>query len=392
MKHRLAWLLVILLLVISPSLAQDTNLADACVEAYDPDMDYFPDKAEVTRAEGFEIEYFNHYKVVRTLIPYPGAEEPAEYVLVQCGTPAPEGYDDVPMVEVPVDSFVALSTTQLPHLDALGRLDSLIALDSFLYAYTPDVIEMIEAGELVEVGASFNINVEVVLDLEPDVVISHGFNPDTDAHPVLANAGVFSVINSEWLEPTLLGRAEWVKFTGAFFNEEARATEVFDDIVSQYEATSEIARSVPQEERVTALWNTPFNDAWTIPSHESWVGQLLTDAGVNWVLMDEAGGVNQDFSFEAVYEAGFDAPVWVTNAFQVSTLDQLAALDARYADFAAFQSGEVYNNNARENANGGNDFWETGVTNPHLLLMDLVALFYPDLMPGHELVFYQKLG
>ena len=149
---------------------------------------------------------------------------------------------------------------------------------------------------------------------------------------------------------------------------------------------------MPQDERLTILWNTPFNNAWTVPSQESWVGQLLADAGVNWVLMDEAEGVNEDFAFEAVFEAGFDVPLWVTNAFQVSTLDQLTALDARYADFAAFEYGEVYNNNARENANGGNDFWETGITNPHLILQDLVKIFYPDLLPDHDLVFYQKLG
>ena len=381
--------LIFVLLFSVPVLAQEASAA--CVETYDPDVDYFPDKAEVTHAEGFEIAYFNNYKILRTLSPYPGAETPAEYVLVQCGTPAPEGYDGAQIVEVPVDRFVALSTTQLPHLNALGRLDSLVALDSFLYTGTPEVIEMIEAGAVVEVGAMSDINVEAVLDLEPDVVMSNGFNPDTDAHPVLLEAGVFSVVNSEWLEPTLLGRAEWVKFTAAFFNEEAQATEVFDDIVSQYETISEIAATVPDDERVTALWNTPFNDAWTIPGRESWVGQLLADAGVDWVLMDEAEGVNQDFSFEVVFEAGLDAPVWVTNAFQVTTLEQLAGMDGRYMDFAAIERGEVYNNNARENANGGNDFWETGVTNPHLLLMDLVKIFYPDLLPDHELMFYLRV-
>ena len=76
-----------------------------------------------------------------------------------------------------------------------------------------------------------------MLDLDPDVVMTNGFNPDTDAHPVLMDAGIFTALNSEWLEPTLLGRAEWIKFTALFFNAEAQATAVFEDIVSQYEAT-----------------------------------------------------------------------------------------------------------------------------------------------------------
>ena len=111
-----------------------------------PMLIIFPIKLELTHAEGLEIEYFNNYKIVRTLTPYPGAAEPFEYVLVQCGTPAPEGFENAQMVEVPVDSFIALSTTQLPHLNALGQLDYLVGVDSFLYLNTPEVIAMIERG------------------------------------------------------------------------------------------------------------------------------------------------------------------------------------------------------------------------------------------------------
>jgi iron complex transport system substrate-binding protein len=121
------------------------------------------------------------------------------------------------------------------------------------------------------------------------------------------------------------------------------------------------------------------------------VGQLLRDAGVNYVLMDEVPEDSHDFSFEAVIESGLDAPIWIPNAFLVNTLDDLLAQDERYADFAAFQAGAVYNDTNRVNANGGNDFWETGVTNPHLVLQDLVSIFYPDLLPDHERVFYKKL-
>ncbi len=386
-------LLILIMSSVTFAQAQETNLTAACVETYDPAVDYFPDKVEPSHAEGFEIEYFNHYKVVRTLTPFPGAAEPFEYVLVQCGTPAPEGYENAQMIAVPVERFVALSTTQLPHLKDLGHLDSLVALDSFLYVNTPEVVEMIEAGELVEVGSGSTIHVEQVLNLEADVVMANGYNPETDAHPVLMDAGVFTALNSEWLEPTLLGRAEWVKFTALFFNEEARANALFDHIVTEYEAVSDLAAGVPEDERVTVLWNSfsIYSNSWIIPGQDTWVGELLADAGVNWVLMDAVPEGSQDMSFETVFDTGFDASVWIPNAFQVNTADELLAQDARYADFAAFQAGRVYNDTARVNANGGNDFWETGVTNPHLILRDLVRIFYPDLLPDHELVFYRPL-
>ncbi|MAS37966.1 MAG: ABC transporter substrate-binding protein [Anaerolineaceae bacterium] len=395
MQRILAPMIVLLLAFSFPALAQDLNLTAACVEDFDPTVDYFPNKVELTDAAGFEVEYFNNYKVVRTLTPYPGAPEPFEYVLVQCGTPAPDGYAGAQMVEVPVDSFVALSTTQLPHLKDLGHLDSLVGMDTYGYqsVNTPEAVAMIEAGEVIEVGSGASINVEVMLDLEPDVVMANGFDPSTDAHPVLMDAGVFTAINSEWLEPTLLGRAEWIKFTALFFNEEALASDVYDHIVAEYEAVSELAAAVPDDERLTVLWNSfsSYSDSWIIPGQQTWVGELLADAGVNYVLMDEVPEGSQDFSFEAVFDAGFDAPVWITNTYLVNTADDLLTQDERYADFVAFQTGNAYNDTARVNAYGGNDFWETGVTNPHLILQDLVSIFYPDLLPDHELMFYRPL-
>ena len=40
---------------------------------------------------------------------------------------------------------------------------------------------------------------------------------------------------------------------------------------------------------------------------------------------------------------------------------------------------------------GGNDYWESGAVSPHLILADLVKIFHPQLLPDHELVYYQKL-
>jgi len=40
---------------------------------------------------------------------------------------------------------------------------------------------------------------------------------------------------------------------------------------------------------------------------------------------------------------------------------------------------------------GGNDFWETGVIRPDLILSDLITIFHPDIMESDSLYFYQKV-
>jgi iron complex transport system substrate-binding protein len=391
-------LLFVGVLAVVPVAAQDapaTNLTDSCVTAYDPDIDYFPEKVIFENATGVDVAYFNNYKIVRTLEPYPGATEPVTYVLLQCGTPAPDMADfadGTQVIEVPAGDVIAMSTTHLAHLETLGLLGNLIGVDTFAFINNPAVRELVEAGALIEVGAGTDVNIEVVLDAEPSLVMAYAFDQD-DAPVVLREADIPTAINNAWLEPTLIARAEWIKFMALFYNAEAQATTVYDEIIAEYQATAALAATVPADERVTVLWSSYsiFSEAWLVPGQETWVGALLADANIDYILMDEATEGSVPFDFEVVYDTGLETPLWIPNAFGVNTLDDLLGMDARYLDFTAVQSGRVFNNTARVNENGGNDYWETGVTNPQLILRDLVAIAYPDLLPGHEPTFYVEL-
>jgi iron complex transport system substrate-binding protein len=388
---------VVLFLIFSalPAMGHDANLIDGCVTEFDADVDYFPDHIEIVDAENFTVDYFNNYKVVTVSDAFDGASE-FNYVLVQCGTPAPDA-DDFPegtqFVEVPAGDVITMSTTQLPHLKELGLLDKLVGVESSLYVNTAEVVELFEAGDIVEVGSGAEVNVELVLDIDPSIVMTFGYNPDTDAHPILIEAGINTILNASWRENTPLARAEWIKYMSLFYNLEDQAEAIYDDISSQYNEASELAASIPTEERQTVLWNyfSPYSDSWTIPGAETYIGAMIADAGGDIALGDEAPENSNSLGFEVVYDRALDVDLWMIGAFGVSTLDDFLAQDSRYEDFAAFQNGNVWNNNRDQNSNGGNNYYELGVTNPHLILQDLVAMFYPELLPDHEFTFYQRL-
>ncbi len=392
------WLIAfIFALGVAPSAAQDTALP-ACITDYDPTVDYFQDKSEVEYASGFSIEYFNHYKVLTVTSPWPGASETDgfQYVLVQCGAPAPEGYDAATMLEIPANRMIAMSTSYLPHIAQLDLLDQLVGVDSLMFANTPEVVEKGEAGELVEVGFGSSVNVEIALDAEPDLVMTYGSgSPDFDAHPVLVEAGIPVVLNGDWSETTPLGRAEWIRFTAAFFNAEARANEVFSAEAERYFSLAELAADIPTDERPSVLWSSFFSDSWAIPGGQSYIARLLDDAGGTLVLSDspDAAALTGSalFDFETVYDAGIGADVWVPIAFGVTDLASFVATDARYADFAAVENRSVWNNDKRANPNGGWDYFETGVTNPSGVLADLISILHPDLLPDHETTYFRNL-
>lgn len=383
-----ALLFGVMLTTFSISLvAQDDMMEnlDTCVEEgdYNPDVNYFPEQVELTHAEGFTVEYFNNYKVLTVDTPW---EETVEYVLVQCGTPAPEDYDVSQIVNVPVDTVVATSTSFLPHLVNQGLVDRIVGLDSLFFTSLPEVIERIDAEEIVPVYADFAPDMEAFLALDPALTIVQDFSPDGTAFQ-LNELGLPAVVNYDFNDVSPLAQAEWGKYIALFFNTEAEATSIFSEVERGYMDLVDLASDVT--ERPTVMANANFQGQWYIPGGNSFPAQLFADAGADylWADTEESGSLLLDF--ESVLAVAGEADVWV-NVYWATLADGLAE-DANYSEFAAFDNGMVYNNNHALGPNGGSLYFELGVANPDLILADLIAIFHPELLPEHELFFYQQL-
>jgi iron complex transport system substrate-binding protein len=402
MTHRfsqqIALVVVICLLAISlaPISAQDgsaldANITEGCAESYDADVNYFPEQLTVDYTAGFAVEYFNNYKLVTVTSAWFGAQ-PFQYVLVQCGTPAPE--DDslagATVIEVPINTIATMSTTYLPALDILNRVDTIVAHDEFDFVYNENVRARIDAEELTEIGGGSAVNVELVLDLEPDVVMTYGIGiADYDAHPALIEAGLPVVLNGDYLEASPLARAEWLKFMALFYNLEGEGQRWFDETVTAYEELAALGADV--ESRPTVYLNSAFEGTWYMPGGQSFMAQILNDAGADYLWADDDTTGSLFLDFESVYDMAGAAEYWINpNGFWF-TLEDAVAADARYGDFAAYQNNMVYNNTLRMSPTSGNDFYESGALRPQDVLADLIAILHPELMPDHEFVYYQQL-
>jgi iron complex transport system substrate-binding protein len=247
----------------------------------------------------------------------------------------------------------------------------------------------IDAGEIIEIGSGSTVNVEAALELDPGVVFTFGSGfPEYDTHPVLLQAGIPVALNADYLETSPLGRAEWIKFTALFFNAEAEANAFFEGVEARYLELAALTADV--ETRPTVLVNGLFADTWYVSGGGSFAAQLIADAGGDYLWADDTSTGGIPLAFEAVFERASDADIWLNPNFWYSLSDGLAE-DERYAEFAAFQNGAVYNNNARTTPLGGNDYTESGVINPDRVLADLIRIFHPDLLPDHDLYYYQQL-
>ena len=362
----------------------------ACITDYEPERDYFPDKIQPSYAAGFSVEYFNHYKVVTVTQPWQAADETFEYVLVQCGTPVPAGFADGQIVQVPIDRVATLSTTYLPHLERLDRVDALVGVDQFDFIYAPKVRQKIDAGELIEFSSGTTLDIERLLVAEPDLILAYGTgNPDVDSYGRLIQAGLPVALVGDYVETSPLGRAEWLLFTALFFNQEVKGQQVFTEIATEYEALVELTSDL--SDRPTVFAGFSYEGTWYMSGGNSYAARLLKDAGAAYLWAENRSPVTIPLDFEVVFDRAAGADVWVNVSQDWQRHGDAISTDPRYGKFAALQQGSVFNNNARMNATGGNDYWESGAISPHHILADLVKIFHPELLPDHELVYYQQL-
>lgn len=359
-----------------------------CDTPFSSDRDYFPVKSRVRHAKNFTIRYAKSYQVLTVKEPYPKGR-PESYVLVRCGAPGPELTGDLAGAQrltVPVRSLYSGSTTQLSLLTASGSLGTLTGVASTKYVVSAEVRKRIAAGKVAEYAPNGTIDAEKVIAARPDALMTAGMQDPRYAK--LRRAGIGVVANAEWLEPTPLGRAEWIKAVAALTGTEQRAGEVFEKVEQDYRrVAADAAGATPP---TPVLLGTLYQGAWTLAAGGSYFGRLVTTAGGSYPWQKDRGTGSLRLSFETVYAKAGSARTWLVDQTWKSTADAVRA-DPRHSRLTAVRSGEVWSNTRSLGPGGGNDFYESGVLRPDLVLADLVSILHPDLVPGHRFTYYHRV-
>ena len=297
--------------------------------------------------------------------------------------------DDGLRIDIPLKQIVTTSATQVGFLSLLGELDKITGITDINYVYNPYLLEQHKAKKIEDLGESFNINTERLLLLNPEVIFTTAFNGDQSEGDKMKRLNQKPIYNIEWQEKSLLGRAEWIKFMGAFFDKQAQADSIFSEIEANYNQAKQIVAEV--EIKPTVLSGQDFRGTWSLPSGSSYAAQLFEDAKVDYYYKNDStyqGSIPSSIEEALVYF--HEADLWIN--VQAKSIDELEKENSKYKLFNAFKNKNVYNNNKRSNPNGGNDYWESGIARPDLLLKDLIKIAHPSLLEDYELTYTQKLN
>jgi len=339
-------------------------------------------------AAGFRIIKYNKYLTIEEFNPWQKAQNIAvKYRLKRQNQIIQKS--NVNYINTPVKKVVCMSTTYISFIDKLGELNTIKGISGINLVSNAIIQKGIKNKEIVDVGYEQNLNYEMLISMKPDVVFTYGIGSEVSGQVAkMQELGIPVVLVSEYLETNPLAKAEWIKFFAEFFDKEEKANYIFINLSEQYDEL--MNKVVKINYRPTVISGLPWNGTWFVSGGNSYLAKLINDAGGNYLWKSVQSHESIPMNLEFIFQKSLYADIWI-NLSSATSKNDIINIDGRFKNLKPFKDDKMYNNNARINLNGGNDYWESGSVNPHIILKDLVHIFHPEINPDYQPFYYKKL-
>lgn len=340
-------------------------------------------------AKGFSVQLFDTYKILSISDPWPNSDRLYRIALINEGHEKQTNNSEFDhVIQLPLNKVVVTSTTHIPALEFLDVESKLVGFPGCDYISSEKTRKRIENNEIRELGKNESINTEVLLELDPDLVIGFGVDGSDRSFETIQKSGIPVIYNGDWVEASALAKAEWIKFFGVLFSKEQKAETIFNEIEKNYLEAKQMAQQV--KHRPTILSGAMHKDIWYLPNGTSPEAQFLRDANVDYLWSETSGRGSLSLSFETVYEKAQHAEIWLSPSYYTSMSDLLRA-NEHYAKFDAFQNKNIFTFSNVTGKTGGVLYYELGIARPDLVLKDIIKICHPELLQGYKPYFFNHL-
>lgn len=305
------------------------------------------------------------------------------YYLVPRDNDAGDLPDDGIIIKTPINSAAVFSTVHISAIDELGHFPTIKATADGNYCSNPNVLQAIKNGSITDVGPSTSPSIEQLVDIAPEVALVSPFqNSD---HSAISKTGITVIPMADYMETTPLGRAEWILFIGALYNDLDKAREIYSRVSADY---SRLARQAAQSSfHPLVLTETPVSGVWYCPGGNSYAANLIKDAGGRVIFHDnkDAGSIQADCS--TVYDRAAQADVWLIRSFgplDKKTLNQASPLISKMKPFA---NNLIYICNSSTSP-----IFDDTTFHPELILAEYIKIFSNPSQPTLPLRYFTKMN
>lgn len=276
--------------------------------------------------------------------------------------------------------IISLSSTLNGMLSILNSTDHLVGIAKEHHVFDPEIRRKLNSGEIIAFGDESSYSLEKIISSEADIILYSGFGNEFPHAKKLRALGFILVPVYDWKEKHPLGKAEWIKMVGALVDKLDEAGTFFETTKISYEAYRSNAQKATHQPSVIA--GNTFSGIWYAPAGESYMAQLIRDAGGKYRYSDSKGTGSLEFSMEQILLDNKSTEIWINPGFDSKEKVLNANPHARH--LLAFKQLYDYSPNM-------NKFWERSAAEPHLVLSDLIHIFHPELNPNYKFHFYRKI-
>lgn len=349
------------------------------------DSIYLPEYASGFRILGAEGR---SSVIIESVNPWQGADSVVTRLFIaRDGEEPPQGFEGQ-VIEGDARRIVAMSSTHIAMLDVIGETARVVGVSGMDFI-SNDAVRS-RRDSIGDVGYDGNVNYELLLSLQPDIILLYGTNGASGMEPKLKELGIPYVYIGEYLENSALGKAEWIVAVAEIVGKRDEGIKAFSAIPERYNAIREKAADcLKHSSRPKVMINLPYGDSWFMAPTGSYLVRLIEDAGGDYIYKKNNSNESRPIDLEEAFMLVSASDKWI-NVGQTRSLDELRKNYPKFAATKPVLSGEVYNTTGRVAANGANDYWERGVVEPDVVLRDMVMIFHPEFADS-DLVYYEKL-
>lgn len=324
--------------------------------------------------------------IIRVTNPWQSANDVETMLFIaRGGEKAPNGFRGQ-VLQGDAKRVVCMSSSHIAMLDAIGAVESVVGVSGKNFITNPYVVA--HQCTIADVGYDGNINFELLIAQQPDIVLLYGVTGACTMESKLDELGIPYIYIGEYVEEDPLGKAEWLIALAEIVGLRQQGLTYFSALPQRYEQLKSMVASA-QIPAPKVMLNTPYADSWFMPSTTSYIARLIADAGGDYIYQQNTYNHSLPIDLEQAALLTTQADIWL-HVENINSLEDLRRQLPKFAQMPCVQRGEMYNCDKRRVAGGGNDYWESGVVHPDVILRDLIKIFHPELV-SEEFVYYRKI-
>ena len=308
------------------------------------------------------------------------------YILVDKNLEVPEHLPEGTIVRTPLNKALVYTAVHCNLIHELGAVKSIGGVCEVQYIKVPEIVEGCKNGTIVNAGEGTNPDMEKIIDLHPDALLLSPYE-NSGGHGQVEKLKIPIIECADYMETSALGSAEWIRFYGMLFGQEAKADSIFAGVEKNYNELKALALSQAKKPKV--MCELKSGSAWYVPGGRSTTGKLYMDAGGDYLFSHYPNSGAVPLSFETVFEKAEDADVWLLkyNHQKDKTLSNIRKDYSPYAQFKAYKEKQVYGCNTAYQT-----YYEDFPFHPDKVLKDLIKIFHPSLLPEYDLKYFCNLA